>query len=215
MGYKKRPIGGSKIAQHISFKSGHVDKWAFLFKRSFKSKLTAIKNKKWVQRGDPGGGTSYKGAASLEREDVGLLVADCDRRTPIEHDKVVGDGKNSQATTDFGEVCMIPDRFSPSLPSSFSFLEEGGGGGFSAGRSLGADSLSSLKERVVEAVCEGRVSEVWCSGEDILLGGSFGRRRFSMELGEGLGMGRVLKGCVTEAGEGGVNSKGLELVPFF
>ncbi|KAG5531626.1 hypothetical protein RHGRI_026295 [Rhododendron griersonianum] len=86
---------------------------------------------------------------------------------------------------------MIPDRLSPSLPPSFSFLEEGGGGGFSAGRSLVADSLSSgesalvLKEMVDEAVCEGRVSEVWCSGEYVSLGGSFGRQRFSMEMGKG------------------------------
>ncbi|KAG5544106.1 hypothetical protein RHGRI_016751 [Rhododendron griersonianum] len=89
---------------------------------------------------------------------------------------------------DNSEVCMIFDRSSPSLPSSFSFLE-GGVGRISEGRLMLADSLSLgdsalvLRERVDEVGCEGRVSELWCGGESVALGGSFGRRRFSMEMG--------------------------------
>lgn len=98
---------------------------------------------------------------------------------------------------------MISYRSSPSLPSSFSFLE-GGVGRISEGRSMLADSLSLgdsalvLRERVDEVGCEGRVSELWCGGEGVALGGSFGRRRFSMEMGEGLGLGRAFRGCVAE-----------------
>ncbi|KAG5544182.1 hypothetical protein RHGRI_016810 [Rhododendron griersonianum] len=74
-------------------------------------------------------------------------------------------------------------------------------GGLGFGLGLG-DSALVLRERVDEVGCEGRVSELWCGGESVALGGSFGRRRFSMEMGEGLGLGRAFRGCVAEADEG-------------
>lgn len=124
LGSSHGPVGKSNSA--IShFKRGQVDKWAFLFKKPFKSKLVAINNKKWVMRRDPGAGPSFRGEAEVVTINGGCREATCTSKRPPE---CVSDQQSYSALVDNSEVCMISERISPSLPSSFSSAEEGRGG---------------------------------------------------------------------------------------
>lgn len=191
LGSSDGPVGKSNSTLS-HFKREQVDKWAFLFKRPFKSKLVAIKNKKWVRRRDPGAGPSFRGEDGVVTIDGGCRETTCSSKRQPE---CVSYQQSFPASVDSSEVCMISERFSPSLPPSFSFAEERRGGVNS--KDLGGLDVSAA------AVCFGDPADgrnelvnegVWSEGGEC--------------------KGRVIRDSVVEVGEGGVTSGGLEIVPF-
>lgn len=144
LGSSDGPVGKSNSTLS-HFKREQVDKWAFLFKRPFKSKLVAIKNKKWVRRRDPGAGPSFRGEDGVVTIDGGCRETTCSSKRQPE---CVSYQQSFPASVDSSKVCMISERFSPSLPPSFSFAEERRGGVNS--KDLGGLDVSAT------AVCFGR-----------------------------------------------------------
>lgn len=169
--------------------------------------MVALKNKKWVQRSDSGGGTSYGRAEALDSERPGLMGVECNFRRSSNLGCPVEVGIKSKTIPDCSEVCMISDRSSLSLPCSFSFVEERS---VCAVNEVGAESNCSVllrnvelggKEQVGEGVYEPILEGVSCGGRDVV---SIG----------GVGEGRVFRRGGVESGERSAGSKGLELVPY-
>ncbi|KAG5540961.1 hypothetical protein RHGRI_020999 [Rhododendron griersonianum] len=148
-----------------------------------KTSLVELKNRKWVKKGDPGGGPSFGGSSSI-RSGREMLKENQIFRALSRSDKegrTDDDGCRSQTLVDSSEVCIFTDRSSPSFSSAFSFLEEGESGAVQRGCPLLSDSNLSWDsetvniiqagekasmEKVVEDNCAGvRVSSVNVSGQ--------------------------------------------------
>ncbi|KAG5536442.1 hypothetical protein RHGRI_024014 [Rhododendron griersonianum] len=198
-----------------NLKTGPEARWAFLFKRPVKTSLVELKNRKWTKKGDSGGGPSFGGSVLIKNGsellcDNQLAVAGALRR-PVKEGRTDG-GHRSQTIVDDSEVCIIPDRSSLSSTSAFSFLEEGEFGAITGGCS--SLSNSDLSETVRDEASLARVVDENCIGVRDSSVSDSGGLRLAVEEVEVVGTGRVIRGGCIEIGEGGVNSKGLELVPY-